>query len=106
MKSKEALLAEIEGVLAIVRQGLAMHGGNVEVTDVDPVTGKVFVRLQGSCVGCPMSELTLKAGIEDTLVSMIPEVTEVINIDGSPDEEDGCCSPTNSAETTESSMAK
>lgn len=92
MKTKEALLAEIEGVLAIVRQGLAMHGGNVEVTDVDPVTGKVFVRLQGSCVGCPMSELTLKAGIEDTLLSMIPEVTEVINIDASPeDENEACC---------------
>ena len=90
MKSKEELKNEIEGVLAIVRQGLAMHGGNVEVTDVEPKTGKVFVRLQGSCVGCPMSDLTLKAGIEDTLVSMIPEITEVINVDA-VDEEADCC---------------
>lgn len=101
MKSKEALLAEIEGVLAIVRQGLAMHGGNVEVTDVDPITGKVFVRLQGSCVGCPMSELTLKAGIEDTLISMIPEITEVINVDAVADEDDSCCLPADSTETAQ-----
>ncbi len=92
MKSKEELKIEIEGVLAIVRQGLAMHGGNVELVDVEPETGKVLVRLQGSCVGCPMSELTLKAGIEDTLMGMVPEVTEVVNIDASPeDEDDSCC---------------
>ena len=90
MKTKEALRAEIEGVLAIVRQGLAMHGGNVEVADVDPETGKVFVRLQGSGVCCPMSEMTLKAGIEDTLLSMIPELTEVVNVDADP-EENTCC---------------
>lgn len=90
MKSKEELKIEIEGVLAIVRQGLAMHGGNVEVVDVEPETGKVFVRLQGSCVGCPMSEMTLKAGIEDTLVGMIPEVTEIVNVDA-VEEEAECC---------------
>ena len=73
-------MTAIEGVLAIVRQGLAMHGGNVELVDVEPATGKVFVRLQGACVGCPMSEMTLKAGIEDTLIQMIPEVTEVENV--------------------------
>lgn len=81
MKTREELLEEVEGVLAIVRQGLAMHGGNVEVVDVDQASGKLSVRLQGACVGCPMSELTLKAGIEDTILSMIPEITEVVNIE-------------------------
>ncbi len=89
MKTREELMKEIEGVLAIVRQGLAMHGGNVELVDVDPATGIVSVRLQGSCVGCPMSEMTLKAGIEDTLLSMVPEVKEVVNLDALP--EDATC---------------
>ncbi len=80
MKSKEELKVDIENVLKILREGLAMHGGNVELVDVDPESGLVQVRLQGSCVGCPMSELTLKAGIEDTLKEMVPEVKEVIQV--------------------------
>ena len=81
MKSKQDLSQEIEKVLDILRQGLAMHSGNVELVDVDPASGRVTVRLQGSCVGCPMSDLTLKAGIEETLKEMIPEVTEVVQAD-------------------------
>lgn len=57
-----------------------MHAGNVELVDVDLETGKVTVRLQGTCVGCPMSDMTLKAGIEDTLMQLVPEVTEVVNV--------------------------
>lgn len=90
MKTREELLQEVEGVLAMVRQGLAMHGGNVEVVDFDQATGKLSVRMQGACVGCPMSEMTLKAGIEDTLTSMIPEISEVVNVD-TPSEESACC---------------
>lgn len=86
MKTREELMTEIEGVLGMVRQGLAMHGGNIELLDVDPTSGKVMVRLQGACVGCPMSEMTLKAGVEDTLVSMIEGVTEVVNVDEQPQE--------------------
>ena len=80
-KTKEELSKDIENVLQVLRQGLAMHGGNVELVDVDSTTGLVKVRMQGSCVGCPMSEMTLKAGIEDTLKEMVPEVTEVIQVD-------------------------
>jgi Fe-S cluster biogenesis protein NfuA len=80
-KTKEELHADVENVLQVLRQGLAMHGGNVELVDVDPVTGKVSLRLQGACVGCPMSELTLHSGIEETLKEMVPEVTEVVNLE-------------------------
>ncbi len=83
-KPKEELLREIDAVLETLREGLAMHAGNVELVDVDMETGKVFVRLQGSCVGCPMSDLTLKAGIEETLMQIVPEVTEVVNVDTAP----------------------
>lgn len=40
--------------------------------------GVVKVLLQGSCSGCPSSTLTLKAGIENLLKSMVPEVQEVV----------------------------
>ena len=79
-KTKEELMSEIEKVLDVLRQGLAMHAGNVELVDMDVATGKVSVRLLGTCVGCPMSELTLKAGIEDTVREMVPEVTEVVAV--------------------------
>jgi Fe-S cluster biogenesis protein NfuA len=79
-KTKEVLKAEIEKVLDILREGIAMHAGNVELVDVDCATGKVSVRFQGTCVGCPMSDMTLKAGIEDTLREMVPEVTEVVAV--------------------------
>ena len=78
-KTREELMKEVDQVLETLREGLAMHAGNVELLDVDPTTGKVTVRLMGTCVGCPMSDLTLKAGIEETLMQMIPEVTEVVN---------------------------
>lgn len=79
-KTKQELMVQIEQVLDTLRGGLAMHAGNVELVDVEPESGKVSVRLLGTCVGCPMSDLTLKAGIEETLRELIPEVTEVINV--------------------------
>jgi Fe-S cluster biogenesis protein NfuA len=80
MKTRDELMIEVDRVLDVVRQSLAMHAGNVELVDVDPGSGTVSVRLQGSCVGCPMSDLTLKAGIEDTLKMMVPEVSEVVAV--------------------------
>ncbi len=79
-KTKQELSVEIERVLDSLRGGLAMHAGNVELVDVEPDSGRVSVRLLGTCVGCPMSDLTLKAGIEETLRELIPEVTEVVNV--------------------------
>lgn len=79
-KTKVQLIAEIEKVLDVLREGLALHAGNVELMDVDMETGRVAVRFQGTCVGCPMSELTLKAGIEETIREMLPEVTSVVAV--------------------------
>lgn len=79
-KTEAELRIEIEKVLDILREGIAMHAGNVELVGVEPETGKVSVRFQGTCVGCPMSDMTLKAGIEETLREMVPEVTEVVAV--------------------------
>lgn len=78
-KSKTELLQEIEAVLDQLREGLALHRGGVDLVDVSMETGVVTVRMKGMCVGCSMGELTLKAGIEEAVRMMVPEVTEVVN---------------------------
>ncbi len=75
--SKEQFLSQIERILEEVREPLILHGGNVELVDADPETGIVSVRLHGACVGCPMAQITLKAGIEAALMEQLPQITEV-----------------------------
>jgi Fe-S cluster biogenesis protein NfuA len=53
-----------------------MDGGNIEFKSFDE--GIVTVALKGSCSGCPSSTVTLKAGIENLLKRMVPEVKEVV----------------------------
>ena len=71
---KEKIIA----VLQKVRPQLQMDGGDVEFVDVSP-DGVVKVRLMGACGGCPMSQITLKEGIEKVLKREIPEVKEVVS---------------------------
>ena len=53
-------------------------GGNVELVDV--ADGVVKVRLQGACAGCPMSEMTLRMGIERVIKQELPEINEVVAV--------------------------
>ncbi len=78
-KTKEQLMKEIEAALDMVRGGLALHNGGVDLVDLDVATGVASVRMRGMCVGCSMSELTLKSGIEEAVRMMVPEVTEVVS---------------------------
>ncbi len=66
---------KIEAVLEKIRPTLQADGGDVEFVDFQE--GVVKVRLQGACAGCPMSVVTLKAGIENLLKKEIPEVKSV-----------------------------
>ena len=59
-----------------VRPSLQADGGDVELVEVGE-NGVVKVRLKGACGGCPMSQLTLKMGIERILKKEVPEVTSV-----------------------------
>lgn len=61
-----------------IRPMLQADGGDVELVDV--VDGRVKVRLQGACAGCPMSQMTLKNGIERVLKQEIPEIKAVENV--------------------------
>ncbi|NLI82676.1 MAG: NifU family protein [Deltaproteobacteria bacterium] len=69
---------KVENALAKVRPMLQRDGGSVELVDVEG--SKVKVRLTGACHGCPMSQMTLKAGIERIVKQEVPEVTEVIAV--------------------------
>ena len=79
-KTVEDIKQEIDRVLAVLRESIVMHGGNVELVDFDETNGRVTVRMQGACVGCPLAEMTLKAGIEETLCELVSEVREVVQI--------------------------
>ena len=72
------LKERVEAALEKIRPSLQNDGGDVELIDVDEA-GVVKVRLKGACAGCPMSQMTLKQGIESTLKQEIPEVKEVVS---------------------------
>ena len=68
---------KIEDVLASVRPAIRSDGGDVEFVDYDEEEGLVKVRMVGACYACPMSMLTLKAGIEQRLRMQVPGVRSV-----------------------------
>ena len=70
------LKEKVESALNKVRPSLQADGGDVQLVDVDD-QGVVKVRLTGACGGCPMSQMTLKMGIEKILKQNVPEVTKV-----------------------------
>jgi len=69
----------IQVVIDKIRPMLQADGGDVELVSVD--NGVVKVRLQGACKGCPMSQMTLKNGIEKFVKKEVPEVDRVEAVD-------------------------
>lgn len=73
------MLDKVQAVIDKIRPSLQADGGDVELVSVED--GTVKVRLQGACKGCPMSQMTLKNGIEKILKKEIPEVERVEGVD-------------------------
>ena len=69
---------QIEAAMKKIRPMLQRDGGDVELVDVED--GIVKVRLQGACAGCPMSQMTIKNGIERILKQEIPEIKSVVSV--------------------------
>lgn len=67
---------KVHQALDRIRPALQRDGGDVELVDVKE--GIVTVRLTGACRGCPMSQMTLKNGIEKFLKKEIPEIISVL----------------------------
>ena len=85
----EVLAAGITGPLAqrvvsvleqLVNPSIASHGGRADLLALDTEQGVAYLRLSGGCQGCAMSQMTLKQGIETTLLEEVPELTRVIDV--------------------------
>jgi len=69
---------KVKQVLDEIRVNLQRDGGDAEFIGIED--GVVKLRLLGACAGCPMSQMTLKHGIERIMKEKIPEVTEVVAV--------------------------
>lgn len=76
-KTNEEIIKRINEVLDKIRPYLENDGGSVTLNKYE--NGVVYVTLVGACSNCPMASITLKEGIENALISEIPEVKKVIN---------------------------
>jgi len=70
---------EVQKAIEQIRPKLQIDGGDVELVDVGE-DGVVKVKLLGACGGCPMSQMTLKMGIEKHLKQEVPQVKEVVSV--------------------------
>jgi Fe-S cluster biogenesis protein NfuA len=71
----EDLKESVQQALAKIRPMLQRDGGDIELVEV--TDGIVKVRLTGACKGCPMSQMTLKQGVEKLLMKEVPGLKEV-----------------------------
>jgi Fe-S cluster biogenesis protein NfuA len=69
---------QVQSALNEIRPSLQADGGDVELVEVED--GIVKVRLTGACGGCPMSQMTLKQGIETYVKKKVPEVVSVESV--------------------------
>jgi Fe-S cluster biogenesis protein NfuA len=70
---------QVQKAIDQIRPNLQADGGDVELVEVS-ADGIVKVRLMGACRGCPMSQMTLKMGIEKFLKKEVPAVKEVVPV--------------------------
>jgi Fe/S biogenesis protein NfuA len=63
-----------------VNPSIASHGGRADLLALDADEGIAYLRLSGGCQGCAMSQMTLKQGIETTLLEEVPELKRVVDV--------------------------
>ncbi|MBI2934815.1 MAG: NifU family protein [Chloroflexi bacterium] len=69
---------KVEAALNLIRPALQADGGDAELVDVKD--GVVTVRLTGACGSCPMSQMTLRQGVERVIRREVPEVKELVAV--------------------------
>lgn len=79
----DEFLAEIDACLDEMRPYVHSHGGELHLIDWDESEGRLRLQMAGSCVGCPMSLLTMKLGIERIIQERFPQVqiVEAVKVD-------------------------
>ena len=73
-----SIIQTIETVLDSLRPAIRMDGGDAVFVRYE--NNIVFIRFVGACVHCPISSITLKMGIEESLKQAIPEIVEVVAV--------------------------
>jgi Fe/S biogenesis protein NfuA len=85
----ELLAKGITGPLALrvtavleqsVNPAIASHGGRADLVALNEEDGTAYLRLSGGCQGCAMSQMTLRQGIETTLLEEVPELTKILDV--------------------------
>jgi Fe-S cluster biogenesis protein NfuA len=71
----ESVEKRVKAALAEIKPQIQADGGDIDLVAIED--NIVKVRLRGSCVGCPMSALTLKAGVERVIKQRVPEIKSV-----------------------------
>jgi len=80
------MIERVEAALEKIRPFLMADGGNVRVIEItDDMVVKL--ELEGACGTCPMSPMTMKAGVEEAIKKDIPEIKEVIAVNATPAEQ-------------------
>lgn len=77
------MVERVDNALDAIRPYLKTDGGDVKILEVS-TDGVVKLELMGSCGSCPMSAMTLKAGIEESIRKAVPEITAVEAINVTP----------------------
>jgi Fe-S cluster biogenesis protein NfuA len=65
----------------IINPRLTMHSGGIELVSVDEKKGIATIKFSGMCVGCPMAGMTFEGLVEAELMSEVPELTQIVNIE-------------------------
>ena len=78
---QQALKDRVDAALESLRPHLKVDGGDIEVVEItDDMTVKI--KWLGNCEFCSMSAMTMKAGVEQTLKSKIPEIKSIEAVNG------------------------
>ena len=80
MSEEKTFNDRVSEIIETIRPHIQGDGGDIELVSAEEGSGKVSVRLKGACKSCPMSQMTLKMGVERTLKEQVPEVTEVVSV--------------------------
>lgn len=71
---------KIKEIIEKIRPSLQADGGDLQFINFDQRTGTVKIELLGHCAHCPMSQITLKEGIEKEIKRAVPKVKKVIAV--------------------------
>ena len=80
-QEKDDLLKKVDLALEDLRPHLAVDGGNIEVVEITDER-VAMIKWLGNCEACSMSAMTLRAGVEETLRSKVPEIQGVKPVNG------------------------